>query len=491
VSVGPGLDYRNNSLVTNPDPDEDPAWVKIWENFMLTYNDIKQSFEFERDTDEEKRSRGYVFVNNPRVDPFGEMYNDTTGEGVRVRLQLAINTNQFGRTFQDRTHCFQILERPGYIDNDDEIIFVSVQGKRGNIVQVYPATEYFFIPEPIDVSEGDFVHFCWTGSNTNPNNNDGQGKQGTDRSNICPLTDQQYDKEEGPYSIVDGNWDEFNQGAVGDLGNNYPNYVQDPYYDIPEYYDFANKREVTASRMLGFDQELLNELCTQRRIGEDNLLDYGNMEELDDAGTTYCVEPVEVKAEGIWNFLCTRNNNFSNRSQKGSASSSDSMSTDYAINSNGYNSADEASPGEAVIVVQAGMVEESDTLLMSVITWANTGEESTIIEIAGYDDGEFSADTLVDGGWIELWIPYTPKSLHTPYVDHKADDDSNWKYHKDAALDYNSDLDTYYAVTNINEGGYYKAVNQIDWGMILIFILFLLSVVACTGYLIFTKCRKQ
>src|SRR5690349_18821919 len=37
------------------------------------------------------------------------------------------------------------------------------------------------------VSKGEFVHFQWTGSNTNPNNNAGQGTQGTDRSNMIIL----------------------------------------------------------------------------------------------------------------------------------------------------------------------------------------------------------------------------------------------------------------------------------------------------------------
>lgn len=51
----------------------------------------------------------------------------------------------------------------------------------------YPGTEYDFVPNILEVSRGDCIHFQWTGSNTNPNNNDGQGKQGTDRSNIALL----------------------------------------------------------------------------------------------------------------------------------------------------------------------------------------------------------------------------------------------------------------------------------------------------------------
>ena len=41
------------------------------------------------------------------------------------------------------------------------------------------------------------------------------------------------------------------------------------------------------------------------------------MEELDDAGTYYNMGLRRITIAGMYNFMCTRNNNFSNRSQKG------------------------------------------------------------------------------------------------------------------------------------------------------------------------------
>jgi len=41
------------------------------------------------------------------------------------------------------------------------------------------------------------------------------------------------------------------------------------------------------------------------------------MSELDDAGTYFDLGPQKVTTAGVAHYMCTRNNNFSNRSQKG------------------------------------------------------------------------------------------------------------------------------------------------------------------------------
>jgi hypothetical protein len=43
----------------------------------------------------------------------------------------------------------------------------------------------------------------------------------------------------------------------------------------------------------------------------------GSLEQLNDAGTYFDLGPLPVTAMGVYQYLCTRNNNFSNRNQAG------------------------------------------------------------------------------------------------------------------------------------------------------------------------------
>ena len=59
------------------------------------------------------------------------------------------------------------------------------------------------------------------------------------------------------------------------------------------------------------------------------------MSELDDAGTYFDLKPKKITAEGIYHFLSTRNNNFSNRSQKGKIVVVKQKKTEKSIGWNG------------------------------------------------------------------------------------------------------------------------------------------------------------
>jgi hypothetical protein len=104
-----------------------------------------------------------------------------------MNFSMAMDTTQYGRTFQDRSYVFHIRPRPSGVLSTNRIFNLNVRGKRGNIVQAYPATEYDFTPQFLHVRVGDYIHFQWTGCDTNPAGNAGEGTDQTDRSNIVQI----------------------------------------------------------------------------------------------------------------------------------------------------------------------------------------------------------------------------------------------------------------------------------------------------------------
>lgn len=97
----------------------------------------------------------YSVTNNPK----------TKAVDGKTLLQLALNTAQLSRTFQDRSHVILLKPRSSLPKEHQhrQIYYIGGMGKRGNIVQAYPAMEYRFTPERITVTTEDIVCFVWSG----------------------------------------------------------------------------------------------------------------------------------------------------------------------------------------------------------------------------------------------------------------------------------------------------------------------------------------
>jgi len=235
--------------------------------------------------------------------------NPDVNIGAGPPLRLALNTAQTGRIFQDRSHMMWITKRPPAAD-DKRILNLGVRGKRGNIVQTYPAVEYDFYPTNLKLKAAtDLVHIQWTGSNSHNNQNpagdgqagdQGEGRGGTDRSNILemPARDANYPSplEKGKmFAGAKLYW----QGTINNRERKAN--AQMTQEDIQASMASAGYYGC----MTGCGRESMSTKQTMDKL-------------LNNAPASNPGMLIALASKGTHNYMCSRNNNFSNRSQKGS-----------------------------------------------------------------------------------------------------------------------------------------------------------------------------
>ncbi|OLP88326.1 Protein DD3-3 [Symbiodinium microadriaticum] len=216
------------------------------------------------------------------------------------------NNRRYGRTFEDRTHTFLVMERPADVPADRRIVNYNVRGRRGNIVQVYPSVEYDFVPQDLVVEQGTLLHFQWTGSDANNNGhlgderrgkdagcrcsrgNAGNGRAGTDRSNLVQVKSR---SETVPLPIDQ-------HTLLFDASAN-PN-------------DPEGRRLVDKFAFLDQDSIVTCDPETNDQNSETNCKQLNGASAYFDGGL------VEMKRVGDHHIASTRNNDFTNRSHKAS-----------------------------------------------------------------------------------------------------------------------------------------------------------------------------
>lgn len=226
-------------------------------------------------------NKNTLLKNNPQL-------NTTIGVPVR----LAIDTSQYGRTFEDRSFTFDIIKSEIMSEITSEIkknkiININVQGKRGNIAQIRNCVEYDFVPNNITITNNDYLHFQWVGSDYNPPENDGEGRIGTDRSNLV---------------------------FIDDLKDNFPST-----YKINEINEINLIDKESLINLASINQPYLNNtLCKFPNDDEQSL---NNCAILNYAPPFFNMKLIKINLNNT-NFnktfyaISTRNNNFSNRDQK-------------------------------------------------------------------------------------------------------------------------------------------------------------------------------
>jgi len=169
---------------------------------------------------------------------------------------------------------------------------LNVRGKRGNIVQAYPATEYDFVPSILHVRVGDYIHFQWTGCVNNPAGNAGEGTDSTDRHNIV---------------------------QIKNFGRSYPLTDKDfkPAGTEIAMFDEPSTRALFA--YLGQTNCPTQEQLLAANGGNENAAkqDPSNCFKLNAAPQYFNGGLHKMNTTGEFQYISTRNNNFTNRDQKG------------------------------------------------------------------------------------------------------------------------------------------------------------------------------
>eukprot|EP01048_Picozoa_sp_COSAG05_P006825 COSAG05_NODE_461_length_9571_cov_14.935283_1_plen_734_part_00 len=261
-------------------------------------------------------------VDVPAAQAIGGVNDGGDVTGAIRTLQLALNTNQYGRVFEDRSMVFHIVDfdernrrrrRLQQVadpklnpdgsstkyeedkDNCDVTHNLEIRGKRGNIVQAYPSVEHDFEPTPLIAETGDCIHFQMSLTDNDPPNNAGEGLPGSGRANVA-LTETG-DKN---VPVVD-----FNSETA------------------KPYELFENEAQMFRWSYLGQEHLRQTDGTTPTCLAESQIADNNNEQNVRNCGKLNPVGPyydaglVETKNAGQWSFMSTRENNFSNRGHKG------------------------------------------------------------------------------------------------------------------------------------------------------------------------------
>jgi len=219
----------------------------------------------------------------------------------------------------------------------------------------------------------------------------------------------------------------------------------------------------------------------------------GQEETLDDAGTYFDLGPRVVTQNGNYHYMSTRNNNFTNRSQKALivVSNDDGQYAHF-----GYNAASTTVGGTTVWSTTGAF----NTLQTLSVVESPRGSDSLETSYAASplvyvapafmsDNGQPSDYSLgcAPGQSVTIEISYDPKSgkpWYTPVAYSTTTPQGAW-----SEVDASFSGDT--ATITTSQGGYFAVQNQPNFAALILIPLVIVLVVAIGGYFFWKKCGAR
>jgi len=293
----------------------------------------------------------------------------------------------------------------------------------------------------------------WTGSNNNPDNNAGQGRYGSDRHNMIALHQANY-YEVGLDFTACGHW-----------GNSYPQ-------NIPAD---GVAQSNTTWHLLGLSNADLQTLAILDKVQLG-----GNMKELNDAGTFFDLGPRQISSAGVYQYMSTRNNNFSNRSQKGKFIVSSEVLTSGIL---GRNPSSVSSPdGSATVAVS------QDTLTAPIVVSLSTDSSPVNGSISNINSPYVTIQPVIlplaGGQTVTLQIQFNNNPLGSASA-YRADTVSSNFYKIPASFSGNV------ATISTNQGGVFVVRDPTNYGAIFGVTFAFIVVIGVAGYLIWRRYKAK
>merc|ERR1712048_308302 len=189
--------------------------------------------------------------------------------------------------------------------------------------------------------------------------------------------------------------------------------------------------------------------------------------------------PVQAKDVGCWSYVSTRNNNFSNRSQKGT----------LCVDRGEYAESDVGPSGAAIDGGNGWiMIPQGSMTTIQTVKWV-TQENEGVSEDVWIEPVEMTS-FLDEDAKVEIGIQYEQRTLSTAVMEHRISADDEWKEVEGAEYNENSDGQTT-AVAWVNEGGWYRVADKPNVGAIVAIVFAGLVFFGVIGFMVWYQFYRR